>query len=138
MQKLAILEERTEAAGGMLGLGWQSLAREHLKHDPPSPLELENAIAAIEDGVAAAGISVHGESSAESADPYLREIAALAGLPAKGDAALSREAVEQMFQRLASRAPGLPAGPRFAATLLILRELMHHLRIASLSLSSGR
>lgn len=138
MHKLAILEERTEAAGGVLDLGWRTLAREHLKHDPPSPLELENAIAAIEDGIAAARIAVPGESSAESADPFLRRIAASAGLPAEGPAALSREAVEQMFQRLASRAPGLPAGPRFAATLLILRELMHHLRIASLSLSSGR
>jgi hypothetical protein len=135
MHKLAILEERSEAAGGVLGLGWRTLAREHLKHDPPSPLELENAIAAIEDGIAAARIAVPGASAAESADPFLREIAALAGLPAQGQAALSREAVEQVFQRLASRAPGLPAGPRFAATLLILRELMHHLRIASLSLS---
>ena len=135
MQKLAILEERTQAAGGEIGLGWRTLAREHLKHDPPSPLELEDAIAAIEDGIAGAGISIPGESTAESADPLVREIASLAGLPAEGPAALSREAVEQLFQRLASRMPGLPAGPRFAATLLILRELMHHLRIASLSLS---
>jgi hypothetical protein len=138
MEKLAILEERTEAAGGVLGLGWRTLAREYLKHDPPSPLELENAIAAIEDGIAAARIAVPGESSAGSADPCLREIAAVAGLPAEGPAALSRDAVEQVFQRLASRMPGLPAGPRFAATLLILREVMHHLEIASLSLSSGR
>ena len=138
MQKLAILEHRTKAAGAVLGLGWQTLAREQLKHDPPSPLELENAIAAIEDGIAAARIAIAGESTAESADPFLREVAALAGLPAQGNVVLSREAVEQVFQRLASRAPGLPTGRRFVATLLILRELMHHLQIASLSLSSGR
>jgi hypothetical protein len=45
---------------------------------------------------------------------------------------LAREAVEHTFQRLASRAPGLPAGGEFAAMVLILRELMHHLDFASI------
>jgi hypothetical protein len=45
---------------------------------------------------------------------------------------LSVEAVEQMFQRLAARAPGLQAGREFAGKLLILRELMHHLGFPSI------
>ena len=49
--------------------------------------------------------------------------------------ALSREAVEGTFERLAQAASGrplsscgIPADPEFAARLLILREFMHHLQ----------
>jgi hypothetical protein len=54
---------------------------------------------------------------------------------AQTEASLSLEWVEMLFQRLASGAlgdpsalKGLPAGRESAATLLILRELMHHLK----------
>jgi hypothetical protein len=46
-----------------------------------------------------------------------------------------------LFERLAPVATGgyisggsLPDGPRFAATLLLVRKLMHHLRIATIAL----
>ena len=50
------------------------------------------------------------------------------------DASLTRDAVEALFQQLASRALGmpiaaaeLPHGRDIAAALLILRECLHHL-----------
>ncbi len=58
---------------------------------------------------------------------------ALPGLDSHG-AGLTRDAVEALFQRLASRALGtpvaaaeLPHGRDIAAALLILGECMHHL-----------
>ena len=53
-------------------------------------------------------------------------------MPPGAEMTLAREAVEHTFQRLAMRAPGLPAGGEFAAMLLILRELMHHLDFPSI------
>jgi hypothetical protein len=41
-----------------------------------------------------------------------------------------------MFTRLAAGARGLPAGHEFSATLLILRELMHHLGFASVLITT--
>jgi hypothetical protein len=52
-------------------------------------------------------------------------------VPPSAKASLSVEVVEQMFTRLAAGVRGLPAGGEFSATLLILRELMHHLGFTS-------
>jgi NADP-dependent 3-hydroxy acid dehydrogenase YdfG len=53
---------------------------------------------------------------------------------------LSTEAMERVFDRLAAvvtgssaARQGIPAGREFAATLLILREFMHHLRFTSIT-----
>ena len=113
-------------------LARHSLARDHFRHDPPSPLELENAIAAVEDEVERKHQGIAKGAAPLTHDPAIRRIAVAAGVPPGGEMMLAREAVEQMFQRLASRAPGLPAGGEFAAMLLILRELMHHLDFASI------
>ena len=58
---------------------------------------------------------------------------------AAGEAA-TIEAVERLFQRLASASlgdpmarRGLPTGNRFVATALILREFMHHLGFTSIT-----
>ena len=70
-----------------------------------------------------------------STDERLRAWDAVAG------PTLSLDAVEQWFQRQASASlghpgamAGLPGGPAAAATLLILRECMHHLGHASVTL----
>ena len=129
---LHIGAERTTIADATLALGWQSIARDQFKHDPASPLELENAIAAVEDEVARAHKEIAKGAVLLTGDSTIREIAVAAGVPRGAEMTLAREAVEQAFERLASRAPGLPRGGEFAATLLILRELMHHLDFASI------
>ena len=73
-------------------------------------------------------------------DAAIREIALIAGVAEAAEMALSREAVEQTFDRFSgvvlgrpAATEGLPAGGAFAATLLILREPMHHLQFSSIT-----
>ena len=128
MVLLHVGAERTAIADATLALGWSSIARDHFRHDPPSALELENAIAAVEDELERARRHpIPRGAMLRTGDATIREIAIAAGIPRSGEMTLAREAVEQVFQRLAARSPGLPAGREFAAMLLILRELMHHL-----------
>lgn len=108
-------------------LGAARIARDHFRHDPPDMRDIERAIDFIEeelmrhDKSAAAGLPLW------SVDPGLRAWSAQSG------PTMTMETVEQWFQRLASVAlgqpgamQGLPAGREAAATLLVLREFMHH------------
>jgi hypothetical protein len=124
------------------GVGWQTIARE-LKHNPPSPLELENAIAAIEDEIARAQALPPEGSRVRTADALIREIALAAGLPHEAEAIFTLAAVEQAFQRLAAQATrglgtadGVAAGKEPAAALVILRELMHHMMLPAITVHS--
>lgn len=129
---LHIGAERTSLAEATLAFGWRSIARNCFRHDPPSPLELEKAIAAVEDEVARTHAGIAKGTILLTDNSTIREIAVAAGVPPAAEMTLAREAVEHTFQRLAMRAPGLPAGGEFAAMVLILRELMHHLDFPSI------
>lgn len=149
---LSIEDERTVLAadipGGaapvlLAGLGRRTVARDCFKRDPPSPLELENAIAAIEDEIARVRASPAEGSRLRTRDPLVREIALAAGLPHEREMNFALPAVEQAFQRLAAQASrgvrsadGLAAGNEAAAALVILRELMHHLRFPAIIVSA--
>ena len=113
-----------------LSVGARGLAEDVLRHDPPTPAELERAIDLVEDALTASRLARADRGALVTADALLR---ALPGL-ATQDASLTRDAVEALFQRLASRALGmpmaaaeLPHGRDIAAALLILRECLHHL-----------
>ena len=113
-----------------LPVGVRGLAEDVLRHDPPTPVELERAIDLVEDALATARLAKADRGSLVIADALLRALPGLAD-PSPG---LALDAVEALFQRLASRAHGTPVGdaemPRgrnVAAALLILRECMHHL-----------
>lgn len=131
MALLQVGKDRTTIAGIELALGWRTIAQS-FRHDPPSSLELENAIAAVEDELARVHESIAKGLTPVTDDPGIRDVAAAAGVAPGAQMTVTVEAVEQAFQRLAIRAPGLPAGAQFAATLLILRELMHHLQFPAL------
>ena len=131
MAPLHIGEERTTIADAAFAFGWRSIGRDHFKHDPPAPLEIENAIAAVEDEVERVHKAIAKGGVLRTRDPAILAIAVAAGVPQGAEATLSVEAVEQTFTRLAAGARGLPAGQEFSATLLILRELMHHLGFSS-------
>jgi exopolyphosphatase/pppGpp-phosphohydrolase len=112
-----------------LNVGPQGLADTVLQHDPPTPAELERAIDLVEDALG----GLHRVSAGTG---LLTADALLLALPGPGPqgGSLTRDAVELLFQRLASRALGtpvpadeLPQGREIAAALLILRECMHHL-----------
>ena len=121
----------------MLAIGSQKTAREFFKHTPPSPLEIENAIHAVEDEVARAKTLIPPGARLITTDAAARKIAVHSGVIEATLMRLSIEAMEQSFNRLASVSlgrpaahVGLPTSPAFAATLLILREFMHHLHFA--------
>ena len=126
MPMLRFAAERTTVAGTELGIGWDLASRDL------SALGLENAIAAVEDELDRAHATLVKGAAVLTDDATIRDIGLAAGVPAAAEMTLSVEAVEQMFQRLAVRAPGLPASREFAGKLLILRELMHHLGFASI------
>lgn len=113
-----------------LAAGARRIATRHFHASPPRPVELENAIQDIEDALLPADgrFASHTLTSDEA---WLGELASLAGA---APGALGRDAVESLFGRLAALSEGrplsqdgMPVEPLFAARLLILRELMHHL-----------
>ena len=123
-----------------MAIGSQRTAREFFKHAPPSPLELENAIATVEDEVTRARTLVQAGPRLTTTDAAIRAIAVLSGVAEGAQMELSIEAMERTFDRLTAMALGRPASHEglppdrpFAATLLILREFMHHLQFASIN-----
>ncbi|MBI5259439.1 MAG: hypothetical protein HY855_23250 [Burkholderiales bacterium] len=112
-----------------------ALANTCFRHDPPTGAELEHAIDVIEDALMAVKLQrAHGARLA-TIEPTLRQ---LPGLDVEG-AVMSRDAIEALFQQLASIALGRPdpgaavvARREVAAALLITRECMHHLGFESI------
>jgi len=125
-----------------LAVGAEKTSAEFFRLSLPTPLELENAIMAVEDEIARARTIIVDGSTLLTRDTALREIALIAGLPDQPVLTLAIELVEKTFDRLTAVSlgrpaahEGLPSSAAFAATLLILREFMHHLKFASLTIS---
>lgn len=118
--------------GGVIQLGPSpaALAQACFRHHQPTAAELERAIDSVEDALMAAKLPRAHDALLTTAEPVLCQ---LAGLDIVGNI-LGRDAIEALFQQLASIALSMPA-PRSltftdrdsAAALLILRECMHHL-----------
>lgn len=122
-----------------LNIGFLKTAKEFFQHSPPTPRELEEAIAAIEDELARAQTAIADDSNLVTTDNVVLEIARIAGVAAASEPILSIEAVEQLYQRFAAIASGAPTTREeaesyaaYAATILILREAMHHLRYSAI------
>lgn len=116
-----------------LPVGVRKLSGEFLRHAPPTPYELEMAIATIEDAIMAAMPRLRQVSELAIADADIAGIVAATGMAGEGTVTLSLDAIERTYRRLADVAHGMPASRAgipedalFAARLLILRELMHH------------
>ncbi|HVL45402.1 MAG TPA: hypothetical protein VM407_11295 [Acidovorax sp.] len=134
----------------VLALGSAQTARDFFRSALPTPLELETAIAWVEDEVHAArrrqpdGVADNVAAVTCSTDASLHEVATLAGIAPGAARVLSLDAVERLFHRLAAVAQGRPAAheglperAEFAATVLVLRELMHHMPFAAVVLLGG-
>lgn len=126
-----------------LAIGSRITAADHFKHNPPTPGELEKAIQTVEDEVARARAIVADGSALLATDTALHEIALIAGVPDQPVMVLTLDAMERVFSRLTAVTLGRPASqeemptsPAFAATLLILREFMHHLRFPSITVKA--
>lgn len=123
-----------------LPVGLRDLAEDVLRHEPPTPAELERAIDVIEDALAGSRLAQGARGELLTADPVLL---ALPGLDGPG-ASITRDDVESWFQGLASRALGMPAsaaglppGRELAAAILIVRECMHHLGFDRIRMNEG-
>ncbi|MGL6570853.1 hypothetical protein ACSZOI_14865 [Aeromonas caviae] len=120
-----------------LALGLDALTPGPFRRDPPTSLELEQAIMVVEDLLMplAARIPPHPVVQLSSPVP----LAAILG-----SQELSRESIERLFGQLVAMVEGdplasaqLPRERRIAAALLILREWMHHLDAGSVVLVDG-
>jgi exopolyphosphatase/pppGpp-phosphohydrolase len=121
----------------LLPMGSERTTREYFKTTPPTPLGVEHAIQVVEDVVMPLRSVIPREALLYSADASLREIALLAGAGPAEPLLLTLDAMERLFDRLSAVVQGSPASHQglpesntFAATLLILREFMHHLQFA--------
>lgn len=149
---LHIGTEQTAVASGsnrepdavmVLEIGSHKTSTDYFRHTPPAPLELENAIAKIEDAVARVRPMIAENSTLFTTDTAIGEIAHISGVSAQPVLTLPLEAVESMFERMAAISLGrpaaqdtIPASPTFAATVLILREFMHHLNFSSITVQA--
>ncbi len=120
-----------------LALGLDALTPGPFRRDPPSALELEQAIMVVEDVLMplAARIPPHPVLHLQSPEPLAEVL---------GNRVQSRENIERLFGQLAAMVEGdplasaqLPREKRIAAALLILREWMHHLDAGSVVLVDG-
>ncbi|MDP4269992.1 MAG: hypothetical protein Q8909_07675 [Bacteroidota bacterium] len=119
----------------LLNIGSQLTSRSYFKHNSPTPDEVENAIQVVEDEIMSIRKLITESSRLFTSDPEIGEIARLtkSATSDSGDLLL-REDMEHLFNRLAAIITGrptsqdiLPTTNTFAATLLILREVMHHI-----------
>ena len=117
-----------------LTLGLDALTPGPFRRDPPTPLELEQAIMVVEDVLMPLAAHVPPHPLVELHSPVpLAEVL--------GSRVQSRESIERLFGQLVAMVEGdplasaqLPRDRRFAAALLILREWMHHLDAGSVAL----
>jgi len=106
--------------------------------EPPPPEEIEKAINIIEDELMLAVRVLQPNTDLCSKDIFLKTIIDLAYTSASNKN-LSRVAMEALFTRFAvismGRSPQtdvIPVDAPFSANMLILREIMHHLKFESI------
>jgi exopolyphosphatase/pppGpp-phosphohydrolase len=127
----------------MLAIGSQKTSSEFFKHNPPTAEELENAIIVVEDEVTRARTMTAADSILFTFDAAILEVALNSGVSNSLNLIVSRDAIERTFDRFAqvmlgnsASHQGIPASTAFAATLLILREFMHHLQFSSINIKT--
>lgn len=131
-------------------LGMDLLAKRTFKHRMPTQAQLEQGIMLVEDAVMPVARLVPVSNVFVTRDPCLLEVAQHAlGIDDLQEAwrasgrlpVLSHEAIEAQFDALARQAAhpqvplgDLPQSPRWAAALLILREVVHHWQLGAIRL----
>ncbi|MGB5331381.1 MAG: hypothetical protein WBM80_08710 [Woeseiaceae bacterium] len=132
------------SAAVRLDIGFESTAKEFLKHSPPTPGELELAIYAIEDELATARKKIPTESILVTSDRPILGLLEIAGVDAADEQIFHLELFEQMYQSLVAVSQGaMPPrieaelSPEYAATVLIIRELMHHLSFPAITMTTA-
>lgn len=134
-------------------LGMELLAKRTFKRHMPTEAQLEQGIMLVEDAVMPVARLIPLSNVFVTQDPCLLEVAQQAlGIRDLHAAwtesgrlpVLSREAIEAQFELLARQAAhpqvplgDLPQSPRWAAALLILREVLHHWQLGAVRVLPG-
>lgn len=129
----------------LLAVGTNQLGTGPFRHTPPTPLELEHAIEAVENVVMPLAKALTPGTALHTADAHGHTLAALAHPGQPTATPVSIDDLEHVFNQLVAvsegrpaASSGLPPDPAFAAWVLILREFMHHLRFVELNvIASG-
>jgi hypothetical protein len=126
-----------------LDLGVVELARRHFHAPRPGESAIEAAIAEVEELIMPLRPLVPRDSRCVTADPRVIRIAEALGVTRGAGACLGTDAVEHGFNRWVSIALGRPAtqdtiplDADFAASLLVLREWLHHLSFDNIHVST--
>ncbi|MDE2256050.1 MAG: hypothetical protein KGL42_17535, partial [Betaproteobacteria bacterium] len=114
------------------------IANAYFKRELPAPEEIEAAIVEVEDEISRVRPIFAAASTVLTNDAAVCDIALAAGVGVGASITLTLDAVERTFERLVATAlrqlgHDLPQDTQFAAALTILRELMHHLKIPSIT-----
>ena len=128
-----------------LGIGLAQLGRGPFRHEPPSELELESAIAFVEDAVMPLAKVLPPSTKLVSSDAVASRLLALAQrAPGRATGVLTLQQVEHVFGELAavslgrpSSSSGVPTDGPFVSYVLILREFMHHLAFGDISIEQA-
>ena len=123
-------------------IGTEKTAREFFIHNPPTAGEVENTIQVVEDEVMPLHKLLTVDSNLYTLDASILEIAHVSAFEeSEQGAILSIHDMEHAFTRLAAIISGRPASQDilpttniFAATLLILREVLHHLQFRNITI----
>lgn len=127
-----------------LGIGLAQLGRGPFRRQPPSGLELEAAIAFVEDAVMPLAKVLPPSTKLVSSDEIASRLLTVAQGGGQPTGVLTLQQVEHVFGELAAVSQGRPAsssgvptdGP-FVSYVLILREFMHHLAFGDISVEEA-
>jgi hypothetical protein len=125
---------------GRMAIGHATLEALFFKNGRLDTAHLERAIEWTEDRIQAARIPVPAGAQLFTRDADVHALAKASGVDARSPL-LHVDAVEQTFSRLVMQSTGqvapqnaLPATARFFATVVFVRELMHHLHFPHIQL----
>lgn len=128
---------------GQIEAGPQAMIEQHFQRAPLHAAALERAIEWTEDRIQQAKLQLPPGSRLSTQDVHVRRLAQAAGLQ-QADLSLHVGAVEQLFSRLVlqsfGQSPGqqaLPKDPTLFATVVLLREMLHHLRFERIEITTG-
>lgn len=116
-----------------LALAPTNLAVLYFENGPLMAMEIERAIMLVEDELMRVKPTFAKGTKFVTFDLAIHRLAQFVGNVAAPEVVLTLGHVEGIYQRLANAAlggagsSGLPVDPTFAATLVVLREMMHHL-----------
>ena len=128
-----------------LGIGLAQLGRGPFRHQPPSELELESAIAFVEEAVMPLAKVLPPSTKLVSSDAIAVRLLTLAqGASGQATGVLTLQQVEHVFGELVavslgrpSSSSGMPTDGPFVSYVLVLREFMHHLAFGDVSIEEA-